>query len=260
MNLFHAFKYLEYKLTARHGKGFGIHSPFAFDLVSRVFRNKTPHEVVFTVETIRRSLIRCRSIININDLGAGPSGSRSNRRKVSEIARHSTVPEKYGKLLYAFAAEYGKPSVIELGTSLGISTMYMSMSISSRILTVEGCPETAAIANENFRKAGLKNITLYTGSFDSVLPQLLEKEKPGLVFIDGNHRKEPVLKYFEMIAEADSEKTVVVIDDIYLSREMAEAWDLIKQHKNVSVTVDIYRMGLVFFRRGITNNNYKISY
>lgn len=261
MNFFQAFKYLEYKLTARHRKGFGIHSPFVFDLVSRIFRNKTPGDVVFTVESIRQNLIGCKDIIKINDLGAGPAGRRSNIRKVSDIARHSAVPKKYGKFLYALAAEYGSPSVIELGTSLGMSTMYMAMSATgSEVITVEGCPETAAIAKENFRKAGLKNISSYTGSFDSVLPQILQKVRPGLVFIDGNHRKEPVLKYFEAVAEAAGDKTVVVLDDIYTSREMSEAWNEIKLHQNVSVSVDIYRMGLVFFRRGVTNNNYKISY
>jgi mRNA degradation ribonuclease J1/J2 len=110
-------------------------------------------------------------------------------------------------------------------------------------------------------EAGVDNIILNEGLFDEVLPDILSGGvKPGLVFIDGNHRKVPVLNYFTSIAENSDSKTVIIIDDIHYSKEMEEAWEEIRLDDKVSVTIDIYRMGIVFFRRGINRNNYIIRY
>ena len=181
---------------------------------------------------------------------------------MSDIARYSSVPAKYGVLLSNIAAEFGEPLIIEFGTSFGISTMYMAATCTCAIVnTVEGCPATSDIARENFKEAGIKNIEVFTGSFDEVLPVIINSNnKPGLVFIDGNHRKEPVINYFNQIAEISDNKTVIIIDDIYYSREMEEAWNEIKRYEKVYLTVDIFRMGIVFFREGINHNNYIIRY
>jgi len=140
--------------------------------------------------------------------------------------------------------------------------MYMAAACTAAIvISVEGCPATSEIAKENFNEAGIKNIEVLTGAFDEVMPVLINSNnKPGLVFIDGNHRKEPVFKYFTQIAEISDTKTVIIIDDIYYSREMEEAWYEIKRYEKVSLTVDIYRMGIVFFREGINHHDYIIRY
>ncbi len=262
MILYRTVKYLKYILLARHRKGHGIHSPFVFDLIERVFRNKIAPDIVFSIERIRKNLITDPREITVNDLGKGSENKKSELRKVSYIARNSPVPEKYGILLSNLASEYAGHSVLELGTSLGISSMYLAGGAPDVFVkTVEGCPEISQIAMDNFKQAGIRNIELFTGAFDEFLPVLMKgADKPGLVFIDGDHRKEPLLRYFTCIAEMSDEKTVVVIDDIYYSEEMEEAWNIIKQFENVSVTIDIFRMGIVFFRRGITHNNYIIRY
>jgi predicted O-methyltransferase YrrM len=181
---------------------------------------------------------------------------------VSDIARYSAVPEKYGLLLASMAAEFGKTVILEFGTSFGISTMYMaSRSGKALLYSMEGCPAIAEIAKSNFKEAGLNNIRLYVGSFSENLPGILSQlSSPGLIFIDGDHRKEPLLGYFEKLAEISDNNTVIIIDDIYYSREMEEAWIEIRQHERVSVTIDIYRMGIVFFRKGIGRNNYLVRY
>jgi predicted O-methyltransferase YrrM len=262
MKIYNAIQYAMFFLTARGRKGFGIHSPYIFDLVARMFRNKTAPDFVCCIEMIRNNLINDKRIIKVNDLGAGPAGKKQNRRKVSEIAQYSAIPAKYGKLLSSLANEFGNGCIIELGTSFGISTLYMAMSSpASKIFTVEGCPESAGIARENFRKANVTNIELITDSFDNGLLSIIESGlKPGLVFIDGNHRKEPVIKYFTQLKEISNENTLMIFDDIYASNEMKQAWDIIKRSENVSATIDIFRMGIVFMKKGITNNNYKIRY
>lgn len=262
MIFFRTAKYLKYLLLSGHKKGHGIHSPFIFDLVSRVFRNKTDQNVVCSIEKVRKRLISDKKLILVKDLGSGSEKLKTNIRKVSDIARYSPVPLKYGVLLSNLAAEFGKPLIIEFGTSFGISTMYMAASCSdAEVFTMEGCPATADIACDNFKMAGLTNIKILTGSFDEMLPRITATGiKPGLVFIDGNHRKEPVLKYFNKMVDLSDNKTVIVIDDICNSKEMEEAWNEIKQNEKVSVTVDIFRMGIIFFREGIIHNDYIIRY
>jgi predicted O-methyltransferase YrrM len=262
MIFFRVLKYLNYILLSRHKKGHGIHSPFVFDLVSRVFRNKIDPSIAKTVEQIRIKMISDKRSILVHDLGSRSDLLKTNMRRVAEIARYSPVSKKYGILLSKMAAEFGEPLIIELGTSLGISTMYMAFSCNeTAVCTIEGCRATAEIARQNFIEAGLSNIEIIEGSFEEVLQGLAgNRIKPGMVFIDGDHRKEPVMKYFNRIAELSDAGTVIIIDDINYSKEMAEAWNEIKIHQKVSVSIDLFRMGILFFREGINHNNYIIRY
>jgi predicted O-methyltransferase YrrM len=262
MNFFIARKYLKYIIMSRHRKGHGIHSPFIFDIVSRLFRNKIDPDIVNQIEMVRKRLLNQRKSIEVLDLGSGSIKMKSNSRKVSAIARYSPVNKKYGVLMSNLAAEFGKNGIVEFGTSFGISTMYMAASVPDSIVyTMEGSPSVAEIAANNFSDGGFKNIKLLTGSFSEMLPKIEETGiKPGLVFIDGNHRKEPVLEYFNKTVEISDSDTVIVIDDINISAEMAEAWAEIRNHKNVSCTIDIFRMGLVFMKNGITRQHYVIRH
>jgi predicted O-methyltransferase YrrM len=262
MSFFSAVRFIKYLMFSRHRNGHGIHSPFAFDLVSGIFRNKIEPGIVLSIEKTRSRLLSDPRSIKVNDLGAGSDKMKTSLRKVSDITRYSAVPKKYGLLLSNLSKAFGKPLVLELGTSVGIGTMYMAASCgSSTVVTIEGCRETSDIAAANFREARYTNIRLLNGSFESILPQLVtEKITPGLVFIDGNHRKEPLLRYFNQVADMSDNNSVVIIDDINYSREMADAWAEIRNHKNVTLSVDIFRMGIVFFRKERNHFNYVVRY
>ena len=255
---------MRYLAFSGHRKGHGVHSPFAFDVVSGFFRNKIDDEVVKSIRRLRREMKNDKRVINVHDLGAGAikEGKNVYSRKVSDIAYSSSTPEKYGFLLAQMASKFGKPYIIELGSSVGISALYMALSSPKlEVHTIEGCPETAGIAQENFKKAGASNVKLHVGSFDEILPDIMKKnEAPGVVFIDGNHRKEPLLEYFKLVSDCANNDTAVIIDDIYLSPEMSEAWQEIKKQPEVSLTIDLYRMGMVFFRKGINNNHFVVRY
>lgn len=203
----------------------------------------------------------CRSIF-VNDLGAGSERRGKFPRRVSAIAKTAAVPEKYGILLYNISKEFGSPLIIELGTSLGISAMYLAAASADTIVyTIEGCKETSAIARQNFGEAGFENIKVLNGSFDEMLPVIRKLNRsPGLVFIDGHHKKGPLVRYFNILADMSDRNSVIIIDDINGSREMAEAWNMIKNYDKVTVTIDIFRMGIVFFRTGICRKNHIIRY
>ena len=187
---------------------------------------------------------------------------KTNMRKVSDIARYSSIPRKYGILLYNMAREFGNKVIIEFGTSFGISTMYLAASDTGAMVhTIEGSDTVADIAESNFALAGFKNIILHRGKFEEVFPSIISKtDSPGLIFIDGDHIREHTLNYYGMVSRSATQETVLIIDDINYSREMAEAWNEIKRSENVSVTIDLFRTGLVFFRKGIAKCDYVIRY
>ena len=262
MIFFRVVKYLKYKILSKNSNGHGIHSPFVFDLISRVFRNNFDPVIVYSIEKFRTKLIGDKRTISVKDLGSGFDGRETTLKKVSDIARYSAVPGRYALLLANMAVEFGKPLIVEFGTSFGISTMYLaSFCKETLIFTMEGCPAIADIAYKNFEESGLNNVKLFIGPFEEILPEITKQGiKPGLIFIDGNHRKQPVLSYFKKIVEISENETVVIIDDIYYSREMEEAWNEIKRYEKVSMTIDIFRMGIVFFKKGIIRNDYIIRY
>lgn len=257
-----AVKYLKYILFSRHGKGRGIHSPFVFDIVSRVFRNKTDPEIVLLIENIRKRQISDRTEIEVLDLGSGSRASEGSLKRVSDITKYSSVPPAYGQLLYRMAQESGEPGIIEFGTSTGISTMYLAAGRpDTEVITMEGCPALSEIAARNFSSTGLNNIIQIVGDFDDSLQEIKRRSvRPGLVFIDGNHKKEATVRYFREMAAISGNETVIIIDDIHLTKEMEEAWEEIRKSENVSFTISVFRMGMVFFRKGMSRFDYVIRY
>jgi hypothetical protein len=139
---------------------------------------------------------------------------------------------------------------MELGTSLGLTTAYLAYAAErGRVLTMEGAPEIANMAESNFLKLGMDNIEVVIGDFDHRLEDALSNmPSPGLIYIDGNHLKEPTLRYFDRLLPHCGEGTVLVFDDIHWSKGMQEAWQSIKMEPQVRCTIDVFFMGIVFFR------------
>ncbi len=248
-----AKKYLHYYLTASSGKGHGIHSPFVFDFVTRVLNDRNKSERSDEIEKIRSSLLHTNASINVEDFGAGSGIIRSKFRMIKHIAATSLKTKKYAMLLAKIAKHYKLQTIIELGTSFGISTAYIASSNPmSTIYTLEGSENIWDIAQNNFDKLDLQNISLIRGDFENTLPALLSKiNKIDLAFIDGNHRKIPTINYFTWLLAKSINESVFIFDDIHWSQEMEEAWKEIQQHPDVSLTVDLFFIGLVFFNRAL---------
>jgi len=245
-----ARKYFQYYLTASNGKGHGIHSPFVFEFVTRVLNDKYKFDAYDLVESLRRKLEQDMTVIDVEDLGAGSAKSNAPKRIVSNIAIHSAKSRKLGQLLFRVANYYKPKNILELGTSLGISSAYMAIANpDAHVLTAEGSRSLADIARSNFQHLHLNNIKVVEGNFENSLSTMLEKLPTiDLAFIDGNHRKEPTLSYFKRLVSKATPKTIFIFDDIHWSREMEDAWKIIQDHPDVTCTIDIFFMGFVFFR------------
>lgn len=245
-----AIKYSKYLLTASNSRGHGIHSPFVFDLITKVFNDDRKFYCYDEIESLRSKLLIDNTTIPVTDFGAGSRMNLHKKRKISAIAKSSLKPKKYAQLLFRLV-NYFQPEIIaELGTSLGITTTYLACgNANGMVFTMEGSPMIATLARNNFETLGIRNILLTEGNFDNTLPLQIKRIKQAdFVFIDGNHRREPTINYFEQFLKIKTANSVFIFDDIHWSSEMEEAWDYIQNHEAVTLTIDLFFIGIVFFR------------
>jgi predicted O-methyltransferase YrrM len=203
------------------------------------------------LELVRSKLKTNHSIISVTDLGAGSKKLKTNQRAISTIAKTSLKRKKYCEIVFRLANKTGANTILELGTSLGITTGYLGKARrNARIYTLEGCPEIAKIAKENFKLLMLPQIETIIGNFDDTLADVLLKETSfDFIFIDGNHQKEATLRYFNQVLPYINEHSVIIFDDIHWSPYMESAWNTIIQNELLTVTIDLFEMGIVFFRK-----------
>lgn len=243
-----AQKFLHYWFTAHNGKGHGMHSPFGYDLIRHVLMDERHYPAYDVAERYKEQLLQDTRTIAVEDPGAGSGLVPARMRKVRDIARTSAKHKRYGRLLYRLASYYGSRKILELGTSLGVTTTYLAgVPGLEQLVTVEGAPAIADIAAEHFNSPGLRQVRLIRGDFDDVLPGILHSFTPDLVFVDGNHREEPTLRYFEQITSSAHPGTIVVLDDIHWSEGMEAAWARVCADPRVRLSIDLFFIGLIFY-------------
>jgi predicted O-methyltransferase YrrM len=254
--------YLKHAVRAR--SKYQIHSPFVFGFYQSVLKDHHNYSQYRVVNRLRKELETISRFIKRKDMGARCKDFPCDQRfvRVKDIVHHSSVSRKKGELLFRLIREYKPSTILELGTSLGISTIYFGLAApESQIITIEGCLDSANLARENFIKAGLKNINVITGNFeDKLAVALAEMPVTDIVFFDGNHKKEPTLAYFEACLHHIHPGTIFIFDDIHWSAGMEEAWNIIRQNPQVKVSIDIYHMGIVFFKEELSKEDFTIRF
>jgi len=244
-------KYLQYYFTASNGKGHGIHSPFIFDFITKILNDKTVYPEYEKVETLRSQLLNDNTVLEVEDFGAGSSVTKTNKRGVSSLAKHAAKSKKFAQLLFRIVRYYQPATVLELGTSLGITTTYLSLARpEARLITMEGSKEIAEVAKENFKNLEIRNIEITEGNFDNTLSSVVRGlSTVDFAFIDGNHRKEPTERYFKELLAKTNNESILVFDDIHWSSEMEAAWGTIKDNAAVTCSIDLFFIGIIFFRK-----------
>lgn len=246
-----AIKYLKYLLTASNGKGHGTHSPFVFEFITKVLNDKRDYSEYSRVEELRNELLRGKTILNVEDFGAGSAVSKKNQRTVSSIAKNAAKPKKLGQLLFRMIKYYQPSTIIELGTSLGITTSYLALAKpDAKLITMEGSKEIAEVARKNFENLEIRNTEIIEGNFDQTLSSVISPlSSIDFVFVDGNHRQEPTERYFHQLLSKINNNSILVFDDIHWSKEMKDAWETIKNHEAVRCTIDLFFIGIILFRK-----------
>jgi predicted O-methyltransferase YrrM len=243
-------KYCQYYFSASNGKGHGIHSPFVFDFISKILNDENDYPEYAKVESWRKHLLRDRTVLTIEDYGAG-STSSSNKRSVASISSRVVKSRKFGQLLYRIVKNYQPKSIIEIGTSVGVTTSYLAMAnANSNVITLEGSPEIADVARQSLKHLQIENARVVEGNFEYTLPAILyQLQTIDFAFVDGNHRREPTENYFNWLLAKSNTESIFVFDDIHWSREMEQAWYNISNNLTVRCSIDLFFMGIVFFRK-----------
>ena len=246
------FQFKAYLKFLWHSKNeHAVHSPFVFSLITKCFYDKKSKPDYAILQQYRNALLENKNSIEVTDFGVGSKVFKSNKRKIAQIAKTSGISAKRAQLLFRISNYFQPENILELGTSLGLATSALALgNKNAQIITLEGCPNTANQCQLQLQKFRINNvacvITEFSGYLTSHNPQLTTHN---LIYFDGNHSKEATLAYFDLLLPTITNDSVWIFDDIHWSAEMEEAWEAIKKHPKVSVTIDTFQWGLVFFRR-----------
>lgn len=227
----------------------GVHSPFVFSLVTKCFYDKKKYAEYSIQENYRKSLLANTDTIEVTDFGAGSKVFKSNKRAINQIAENAGITKKRAELLFRITNYFQPNSILEIGTSLGLATAALSLgNKNATVTTLEGCAETSSVAKKQFGEFNLK-ADFIVSEFSEYLKKLvLPTSYFQLIYFDGNHSKKATLEYFELLLPTVENDTLWIFDDIHWSADMEEAWEIIKQHPKVTVTIDTFQWGFVFFR------------
>jgi predicted O-methyltransferase YrrM len=237
------------KFLLKSSNQHGVHSPFVYNLITKCFYDHSNQNAYKDILKYRKELLKNQQKIKVTDLGAGSLITNERERLISEITKNAGTTYKRAKLLYRIITYFKPNTILELGTSLGIATHAISLGYpKAKITTIEGCPNISEFTKTNFENHQLKNINLITGNFNTIIKDL-SSNSYDLIFFDGNHQKEGTLNYFETLLQLAHNNSVFIFDDIYWSKDMTEAWETIKQHPQVTVSIDTFYWGIIFFRK-----------
>lgn len=247
---FYIFFFREWlKFYFRAKTRYEIHSPYVSQLVEEVVEDNRTFYAFPIIDNLRQALKRNQQKIQVTDLGAGSKLNNKPIRRIGTIARNAAVSSREGERLFRLV-HFCKPNtMLELGTSLGISTLYQAgAAMEAQFVTLEGCPQTAKVAQMNIRQMGMPNIRVEIGDFIEILPKVLPQlKKLDYFYLDGNHQEQPVLDYFEMALPYLHTKSVVVIADNHWSTGMNRAWQTLQKHPKVTMSIDLFDFGILFF-------------
>ncbi|MEL1254235.1 class I SAM-dependent methyltransferase [Flavobacterium sp. DGU38] len=231
-----------------------VHSPFVFSLLTKCFYDKKAKPEYAILKKYRKSLLENKNFIEVTDFGAGSRVFKSNRRQISKIAETAGISTKRAELLFRVSNYFKPKSVLEIGTSLGLATAALAFgNKNAKIITLEGCPNTANVAQNQFTAFDCHNVDSVVTEFENYLQAIQlrlksETENFDLIYFDGNHSKKATLAYFDLLLPTIDNDSVWIFDDIHWSEDMERAWEIIKNHPKVKVTIDTFQWGFVFFR------------
>lgn len=231
-------------------KGHDVHSPFVYRLCEDVFYNKARFYDFENLGKMRLFLLNETKELEVEDFGAGSKTFKGNTRKVSDIAGKGISTQKQSELFYRLV-NYLKPeTIIELGTSVGLNALYLAKANTlAQVYTIEGSKNLSEYAKQLSQRAAVTNVNYIIAKFDEYVPKLLnDLNSIDFVYIDGNHTYEATMRYFNLLLEKKNETSVFIFDDIYWSEGMTKAWKEIKQNKDVTLSIDAFYFGMVFFR------------
>jgi len=255
-------KYLQHLIFLRHRYGHGIHSPYLFEAVHKVIFDASGEKGHIPVRDLHRDLLSDRTSLPAGGAGAPSRVHSAAYSPVGSFVRGSSVSPKYGALLFRISRWFNPEVILELGTGIGVSTLYLaSASPGATVHTIEGNRDRAEFSLRLFKRSGLTTVQVHIGEMDQVLDTLRSGVSGRiLAFVDGNHLYGPTLRYLRWILDQAGEEAVVVMDDIYWSKGMFRAWQEIISWPEIRVSINLFQMGILLLRRDLNKADLKIKF
>ena len=244
-------QYIVYRLKARGVRK--VHSPFLYAFYQEVMSFKgdpTTKRIDKHLDDIRQS----SEPIQISGFGAG-SRKRKTPNTIGQVAKRSGTSKRWGRFLYKLAQRSQGP-VIELGTNLGIGTAYLASGTNHMVYTVEGCSNLSTFAKDSLTRLELTNVDFLTAAIQDInWYDVLKGKSPGLVYIDADHTFDATVAFYSIFKNLINDQSVIVIDDINWSDEMRNAWQEIVKDDKITLSVDLFFKGLLFFDPALSKQN-----
>lgn len=235
-----------------------MHSPFVYQLVTKCFYDSNYYPEYNILQSYRSFLLNNKSVLEINDFGDGSKKFKGKSRSISEIAKTSGTSQKYAKLLFRLAAYVQPTTILELGTSLGIGTTSLALGAkNSKITSIEGCPEISKFTRNQLQSFHITHVNVINDHFKNAISNL-NQTSWDFVFFDGHHNQAATIAYFEQLLPCAHNNSIFIFDDIYWSKGMTKAWNHIKKQPEVTVSIDTFQYGIVFFRKEQTKQDFVV--
>lgn len=232
-----------------------LHSPEAYRIYRFLRDQHRRHpKGIAAIEEVRKQHLGNKRYLEIIDYGAGSKRFVSNSRQICQIARISSSGLSYNLLYQGLCSLTPRNTVLELGTCLGITTAYMARVTVGRLYSFESSEALLGIAQNTL--ASYPNVKLVLGNADNTFVEVLRSlSSVDFCLLDANHTYEATVRYAQTVWPLLHEESVLVISDIHWSKEMNRAWREIKQWPGVTLSMDFFECGVLFFRAGLSGEN-----
>lgn len=246
---FHQLKiYIQYRLTSYNEHD--LHSPFLFNFYLELLKNPYPFKDFKELALIRTQLKKDSTVVAVTDFGAGSKKLHATTRQIKQITKHGIAPQKQAEFLYRLLNKFNPKTIIELGTSVGLTSLYFAKALpNATVYTIEGCPNLHQYSVQLFKKNKANNIISVNGNFNNEFPKILSTiSSLDFLYVDGNHAYEPTINYFKLALQKTHSNSIIVFDDINWSTDMQRAWEEICSHPQVTISLNCFSFGIVLFR------------
>jgi len=262
-DFYRVWAFIRHFFTSWNTTGEGIHSPYLFELVRFVLRDRNTYYCFADIERRREVLLASEETIDVIDYGsAGSPEGKPITRSVSQIAKTHLERAQVGRVLFRLVNWLGEKEkrpleILELGTSLGVTTAYLAAADSrNKVTTLEGSTAVLRIAQDVWKTLKMENITWKAGNIDDTLYEYTRALD--VAYVDANHTYEATMRYVNYLLPLLPVKGIIVLDDIHYSEQMERAWNELKADPRVTTSMDLYHVGILFVDPHYLKRHYTI--
>ena len=230
-------------------KGFGVHSPFVYDLITNVIEETCEFYAYRDISLVRLQLLQNEQFIQYG----------KKQLTVKKALKRYGISTKEGKFLFRLANHYKPHTMLSVGSSMGLAPLYLARYDSTvQCITLECVQDIAEIATQVLSKEKNPALSIKTGTYRALLPEsIVQLQQIDCVYVDKNVGVNDWDTIFEQCEPFIHNATFFVLAGIRSSTEKQSYWTQFRQHPSITVAIDLYDLGLLFFQSKLHKQVYK---